>query len=47
LCVLVADKKSADDKDSDDIYDELLALKLDDDFMQSTPAQPGILQTLR
>jgi len=30
--------------DDDDVYDELLGLKLDDDWLtQPTPAQPGIL----
>jgi len=46
VCVVVVDQKSAvkeDYDDDDDVYDELLGLKLDDDWLtQSTPAQPGM-----
>ena len=38
---IVVDQKSADNKD-DDVYDELLTLKLDDAWLtQSTSVQPG------
>lgn len=46
IVVVVVDQKPAINEDYDndsDVYDELLGLKLDDDwFMQSTPAQPGM-----
>jgi len=43
--IVVVNQKSAvkEDYDDDDVYDELLGLKLGEDwFTQSTPAQPGM-----